>query len=143
MIRTGGIMRKYNLFVIRKDVYQYYSNNTKALFNMLQDLYYLKKEDFEYGYSLFHQICEPFDVERLKFYFEDKYKLKEKNGKYQFEDTYIYLKPARVVIKTNVNLPGLFMDFKCYNRLIFVVDFEMKDYFFLCGDYNNRKHSYI
>ena len=136
-------MRKYYLFVIRKEAYQYYSNNTKSLFKMLNYLYYLKKEDFEYGYSLFHQVCEPFDVGRLEFYFEDKYKLKKSHGKYEFEDTYIYLKPTRVIIKTNVNIPGLFMDFKCYNRLIFVVDFEMKDYFFLCNDYNNHKYSYI
>lgn len=136
-------MRKYYLFVIRKEVYQYYTKNEAKLFESLQYLYYLQKEDLEYGYSLFHQLCEPFDIKRLQNYFEDKYQLQGKNGKYEISNCYLYLKPSRVIIRTNVNMPGIFIDFKCYNRLIFVVDFEMKDYFFLCQDYNNSKKKYI
>ena len=136
-------MRKYYLFVIRKEAYQYYCKNTKKLFQTLKYLHQIPKEEFETGYSLYHQICEPFDVERLQYYFEDKYQLTLKNGRYEVENTYVSIRPSRVIMKTNVNLPGVFIDFKCYNRLIFVVDFEMKDYFFLCQDYNNPTKPYI
>lgn len=133
------LMRKYYLFVIRKDVYEIYKNNPTALFRTMNNLYHLKPIDYEYGVSLFHQLCEPFRVSLLEDYMQDKYKLEKKNGVYQFEDNYIYIKPSRCIVKTNVNMPNIFIDFKCYNRLIFVVDFVMRDYFFLCQDYNNLK----
>lgn len=130
-------MRKYYLFVIRKDVYEVYKNKPDALFRTMNNLYHLKPIDSEYGVSLFHQLCETFHVSLLEDYLKDKYQLTKTDGVYQFENNYIYIKPSRCIIKTNVNMPNIFIDFKCYNRLIFVIDFRMQDYFFLCQDYNN------
>ena len=135
-------MRKYYLFNIKKEVYEYYKKNKHELYNNLKCLSKLKKEDFNHGVSLFHQLCEPFDVDLLNNYLIDKYKLISYNGKFELKNTYIYLKSSRIIVKTNVNLPGIFLDFKCYNRLIFVIDFEMKDYFFLCDSYNTNIYAY-
>lgn len=132
-------MRKYYLFVIRKDVYEIYKNKPEALFKTLQNLYYLKKNDFEYGISLYHQLCEVFQVDRLEDYMVEKYHLEKKNNIFFYENNYIMIKPSRVILVTNVNMPNIFIDFKCYNRLIFVIDFDMQDYFFLCNDYNGHK----
>lgn len=136
---SGEDMRKYYLFVIRKDIYQIYRDKPKALYKTLKNLSVLTAPNLEYGISLYHQICDTFQVERLQTYLEDKYKLEQVNGLYRYQDNYIYLKPARVIIQTNVNMPNIFIDFKCYNRLIFVVDFKSDDYFFLCDDYNKFK----
>lgn len=132
-------MRKYYLFVIKKDVYEVYKDKPDALYKTLYNLYHLSSENFEYGWSLYHQLCEPFDVERLEQYMESKYQLEKKNNKYYIENNYLYIRPSRVIIKTNINMPNIFIDFKCYNRLIFAIDFDMHDYFFLCSDYNKFK----
>lgn len=133
----GDDMRKYYLFVIRKEVYEFYKHKPESLFRTLKNLYHLEKDDFEYGFSLYHQLCETFDVERLEQYMIDKYHLEKKGDVFYYENNYMLIKPSRVILKTNVNMPHLFIDFKCYNRLIFVVDFDMYDYFFLCDDYNH------
>lgn len=134
-------MRKYYLFVIRKEVYEIYKNNPGALFRTLQNLYHLKNEDLEYGISLYHQLCEVFQVNRLEEYIIEKYHLEKKRDIFFYENNYLMIKPSRVILVTNVNMPNIFIDFKCYNRLIFVIDFDMQDYFFLCDDYNIRKQT--
>lgn len=120
-------------------MYEIYKHKPESLFRTLRNLYCLKPEDFEYGISLYHQLCEPFDVKRLEDYMIEKYRLEKRGHIFIYENNYMMIKPARIIIKTNVNMPNLFMDFKCYNRLIFVVDFDMLDYFFLCEDYNQLK----
>jgi hypothetical protein len=136
---NGDSMRKYYLFVIRKDIYQIYQNKPDALFRTMRNLYQLQKEDFEYGISLYHQLCEPFDVERLERYFEEKYRLVKQQGKYRYHHNVMLIRPSRCIIQTQVNIPNIFIDFKCYNRLIFAIDFDNQDYFFLCNDYNKSK----
>lgn len=132
-------MRKYYLFVIRKEIYEIYKHRPESLFQTLKNLYTLDSKDFEYGISLYHQLCEPFDVKRLEDYMQEKYHLEKKGTIFLYKNNYLLIKPCRVIIKTNVNLPNIFLDFKCYNRLIFVVDFDFYDYFFLCDDYNYHK----
>ena len=74
-------MRKYFLFSIRKEYYDIYYKNPLVLYKTLENLYHLKKENLSYGLSLYKQICNIIDVERLKSYFEQVC-LEKKNNKY-------------------------------------------------------------
>ena len=74
-------MRKYYLFTIKKDYYGVYQKNPLVLYKTLENLYKLKKDDLDYGYTLYNQICDVIDVERLKNYFSH---IKEKEKKINF-----------------------------------------------------------
>lgn len=132
-------MRTYKLFVIKKDIYNIYKDKPLSLYKTLYNLSNIEKENLQLGVTLYHQLCDVFDVNRLEKYMEDKYKLEKKNGIYSVGNNKMLIKPSRTIIKTNTNIPNIFIDFKCYNRLIFVVDFEQEDFFFLADDYNRLK----
>ncbi len=130
-------MKNYYLFIIRKTAFDYYKNNLKKLYKDLKYLNSLKEDDIEYAYSLFNQICEVYDTSRLKKYFIDKYKVYVDNDIFIINNYQVKIRPTRCILTTNLTRPQLFLDFKCYNRMIFAVDFNFEEYFFLCDDYNN------
>ncbi len=130
-------MKNYYLFIIRKSAFDYYKNNTKKLFKDLKYLKSLKFDDIEYAYSLFNQICEVYDTDRLKKYFIDKYKVNTNKDIYIINNCQIKIRPSRCILSSSISTPKLFIDFKCYNRMIFAIDFNYEEYFFLCDDYNN------
>ena len=53
-------------------VYDYYQKNPLFLFDILKKLYYMK-EDFNYGISLYSQLCERINIFNLKYYLNKKY----------------------------------------------------------------------
>lgn len=123
-------MREYNLFVIKKEYYDYYQKNPLFLFDVLKKLYYMK-EDFNYGISLYSQLCERINVFNLKYYLNRKYQLDNERTFY-VDKTFIELKHTRIVIR-GVNYNNLLEDFKSYSNNIFVCDFINNDYFWLTG----------
>ena len=127
-------MRKYFLFSIRKEYYDIYYKNPLVLYKTLENLYHLKKENLSYGLSLYKQICNVIDVERLKSYFEQVC-LEKKNNKYLLvynkESIIFSLHYSCIVCKTTKNYPLGLKVINYYDRNLFVCDFENKDYFFL------------
>ena len=49
-------MRIYYAFKIKKEFYDIYKETPSVLYNFLNQLYYFKKEDLDYGNELFRQI---------------------------------------------------------------------------------------
>ena len=136
-------MRKYYLFIIKKEFYELYLKNIETLYFILENIYYLNKNDFSFGFSIYKQLCEPFNKNVLINYFNNKNKryIKKFNNKFFINDVYagekscIQINKSCIVIKTKQNLPYALKIFKWYNNYIFVCDFENKDYFWL----NNNK----
>lgn len=144
-------MRKYYLFLIKKDFCAIYKNNAYNLYTTLDNIYRLKNKNFSYGISIYNQLCKPFDVDVITNYFNNKNKkyIKKYHNKFFINDVFanqktcIQINHSCIVLKTNSNMPYVLQVFKWYNQSIFVCDFNNNDYFWL-NDYfvHNPKYEY-
>ena len=58
-------MKIYFIFEVKKEFVNLYLDNSRVLFNILRNIYYLEKEEVEFGYSLFKQITNPIDKTKI------------------------------------------------------------------------------
>lgn len=129
-------MRKYYLFIIKKQYYDQYKNASYVLYRIIENLYRLKTYDFSYGINIYKELCMPFPVKLFNNYINNKMRYEQINSEVikidsLFEETYIRIKPSCVIIYSNVNFPQILKIFNIYNKNIFVCDFEQKDFFWL------------
>lgn len=129
-------MRKYYLFLIRKEYFEQYKNKSYVLYKIFENLYELKPYDFSYGINIFNEICLLFPKTLLNNYIDKKIpykKIDEENIKIdsKFEETYLRIMNSCIVIKTSVNMPQILKIFNIYSKYIFVCDFISEDYFWL------------
>ena len=104
------------------------------LFTTLNHLKNGKKD--QGGIRLYHQICEPFHLERLYDYFIKKYKVPKQKHYYFIDhkkrETYLLeLNYSCLIVLSHENLPPIFKTLFYYSPYLFVCDFENKDYFWL------------
>lgn len=120
---------KYYLFVIKKD---FYKKNDNYLYSMLENLKYMKRENYNYGFSIYHNVCYFFNDSIIKNYLEKKYNMKPENNIYKIaDDTTLKITKSYAVIKTNKHLRELLCIFYIYHKDIFVCNFDTKEYFWL------------
>lgn len=122
-------LREYNLFVIKNEYVDFYKKKPFELYEILYKLSNLKF-NFNYGITLYEQLCNKINIETLKYYLNDKYNLDNERNFY-INKIFIELKYSRVVVKSKYNYPRILKSLNCYNRNIFVCDFINKDYFWL------------
>jgi len=134
-------MREYNLFVIKPEYIQIYQNQPLQLFEILKKLYKMKN-NLNYGITFYEQLCNLITPDTLRYYLNTKYNLDNYN-KFYIDETYIILKPSRIVLKSKYNVPNIIKVFNCYNRNIFVCDFENGDYFWLNNFVRSKVLQYI
>ena len=127
-------MRTYYLFTIKKEYYAVYRKNPLALYKTLENLYKIKKTNLNYGITLYNQICDIIDVNRLKNYFSHL-KVDGKNNKFLIklnkELAILKLYHSCIICKSIKNYPSVFNVLNYYSRYIFICDFYNHDYFFL------------
>ena len=134
-------MREYNLFIIKEEHIDLYQNNPEYLFRLLSNLYGLRK-NFNYGISLYNQLCLPFKTDIISQYLNERYNLDNKKSFY-INNTLILLKASRIVVKSQYNLPSIVKVFNYYSNNIFVCDFQKKDYFWLTKFIKTKSLEYI
>ena len=61
-------MRVYFIFDIKEEFINLYRGNERILYNILKQIYYLEKEEVEYGYHLFKQLINPIDKTKIDRY---------------------------------------------------------------------------
>ena len=120
---------KYYLFVIKKE---FYKKNDQYLYSMLENLKYMKKENYNYGFSIYHNVCYFFNDTIIKNYLEKKYNMQSVNNIYTISnDTTLKITKSYACIKTTKHLRELLCIFYIYHKDIFVCNFETKEYFWL------------
>ena len=83
-------MRTYYLFIIKKDFWHSYYNNSDILYKTLENLFYMKHGNASYGLSIYHQICDTFNTDIVLNYFQTrKGFVVQKKGKKLLVDNYI------------------------------------------------------
>ena len=143
-------MRKYYLFLIQKDFVPIYERHSMILYQTLENLFYLKEEDFRYGITLFEQLCRPFPIEVLTDYMDKRFeqKIVKKKNKYLFvhknnEKSLLCFYNACIILFSTHNFPKVLKIFDIFSKNIFICDFKNRDYFWLHEVYHKKKTSYI
>ena len=58
-------MRVYFIFDVKEEFINLYLGNERILFNILKQIYYLEKDEAEYGYHLFKQLINPIEKSKI------------------------------------------------------------------------------
>ena len=103
-------MRNYYLFKLINS-----NLNSKKVYLVLEELFYLNKNKFKYGLSIFKSICLPINKKNM---------LKLNNSKIQINNCFL-------LIRSDNNIPDIFKDINAIENNMFVCDFESRDYFYL------------
>ena len=134
-------MRIYYIFDIRDEYISLYNDSPKSLFNVLYQLYYMRKKDVEYGFNMFKQLTNKINKEKLdsdifiKLHTKMTYIKKGNNhiinNLYKDEISALKVKKSYILINSNKSYTEFFNILVNQNRNYFVCDFINKDYFFL------------
>lgn len=134
-------MRIYYVFDIREEYISLYSDSAKSLFDVLYQLYYMRKKDIEYGFNMFKQLTNRISKEKLdktiflKLHNKMTYVKKGNNhiinNLYKDEISALKVKNSYILINSNKNYTEFFNVLLSVNANYFVCDFINKDYFFL------------
>jgi len=119
----------YYLFIIKNT---YLKNNDKLLYELLYKLKTINKENYNYGISLYYNICNLFDTKTIIYYLRTKYKLKQVNNKFYLDNNnYFEVRKSCCIINNDRYLREILCIFYIYNKNIFVCDFNNNTYFWL------------
>lgn len=127
-------MRKYYIFMIKREYYDIYMKNSHILYQTLRTLSNISADNSSYGLELYNQICDLFDTKRIGQYFENINSKKTKN-KYIVDFcnqiTTFYVRSSCLMCITDDNIPSILRVLTYYYPYLFACDFENEDYFFL------------
>ena len=134
-------MRIYYVFDIRNEYVDLYKETPNSLYNVLHQLYYMRKKDLEYGFNMFKQLANRIDKDEidknifLKLHNKMTYVKKGDNhiinNLYKDEVSALKVKYSYILINTNKSYTDFFNTLALDNRNYFVCDFINNDYFFL------------
>ena len=134
-------MRIYYVFDIRSEYVDLYKETPNSLYNVLHQLYYMRKKDLEYGFNMFKQLANRIDKDELdkniflKLHNKMTYVKKGDNhiinNLYKDEVSALKVKYSYILINTNKSYTDFFNTLALDNRNFFVCDFINNDYFFL------------
>ena len=134
-------MRIYYVFDIRSEYVDLYKETPNSLYNVLHQLYYMRKKDLEYGFNMFKQLANRIDKDEvdknifLKLHNKMTYVKKGDNhiinNLYKDEVSVLKVKYSYILINTNKSYTDFFNTLALDNRNYFVCDFINNDYFFL------------
>ncbi len=134
-------MRMYYIFNIKREIIKLYQNNPISLYKMLENIYFMKEDEFDYGYNLFKQIVLSNDIPKLN---NDIYIKLHKdliyskidnehiiNDLYHDEVSILKIKKSRIMLESNKSYSSFFKILNELNDNYFVCDFKEKDFFFI------------
>ena len=134
-------MRVYFIFDIKEEFINLYKGNERVLYNILKQIYYLEKEEVEYGYHLFKQLINSLDkikIDRylfLKLHQDIPYSKRNNihyyNNLYKDEISRLEVKHSYIRIEAEQLSSSFFHYLTLLNSRLFVCEFKYQDYFFL------------
>lgn len=129
-------MKRYHLFILKRETVKLYQRNSNILYLLLKNLYELSEKDLIYGISVYHQLCMPINKKLLINYMIDKVpSLKKSPDTFKilsfFENTKVTINYSNILVTTDVDTPEIYKIFNIYNDSIFACDFENNNYFWL------------
>ena len=134
-------MRVYFIFDIKEEFINLYKDNERVLYNILKQIYYLDKEEVEYGYNLFKQLINPIDKLKIDKYlflklhqdipYSKRNNIHYYNSLYRDEVSRLTVKKSYIKIEAEQISSSFFDYLNDLNPRLFVCEFKYQDYFFL------------
>jgi len=134
-------MKVYFIFDIKDEYINLYQNNENVLYNILKQIYYLEKEDVQYGFNLFNQLINKIEKELLdRFIFlklhqsmpySKRGSTHYMNNLYKDEISRLIVKKSYIKLEAEQPTSSFFKTLENYYKNYFVCDFENQNYFFL------------
>lgn len=134
-------MRVYFLFDIKEEFINLYKDNERVLYNILKQIYYLDKDEVEYGYNLFKQLINPIDKLKIDKYlflklhqdipYSKRNNIHYYNNLYRDEVSRLTVKKSYIKIEAEQISSSFFDYLNDLNPRLFVCEFKYQDYFFL------------
>lgn len=134
-------MRIYYVFKIKDEYMDLYKETPSTLYNILNQMYYMKRKELGYGFNLFNQIIDLIDKgeldKQLYVSMHTKMKYTKKgddhilNNLYKDEISILKINKTYILINSNKSYTEFFVLLNQYESNLFVCDFNNHDYFFL------------
>ncbi len=134
-------MRVFYIFKIKEEIKYLYKDNPSHLYNLLKQIYYLGKEDMNYGENVFNQLTskiEKNDIDRdlfIKLHKEIPYSKRGNmhimNNLYKDEVSKLIVKNSYMKIESDSSFSSFFNYLSTLDDNLFVCDFNYTDFFFL------------
>lgn len=145
-------MKVYFIFDIKKEFKSLYKGNERVLYNILKQIYYLEKNEVEYGYNLFNQLINKInknDLDRkifIKYHQDIPYSKRNQthyiNNLYKDEISRLTIKSSYMRLEVENNSKAFFKILSDFSENYFVCDFKNHEYFFLTSTSPKIKKNY-
>ncbi len=120
----------YYLFVIKNDFLKSYDE--EYLYDILKKLKMMNQKNYNYGISLYYNICNLFNIKIIKHYIKTKTNLSYKNNKFFLtKNDYFEIRKSCVIINSEKYLRQILCVFYIYNKNIFACNFDTNKYFWI------------
>lgn len=134
-------MKVYYIFRIKDEFVDLYKDTPSVLYNMLRSLYYLDKEEVDYGYHLFRQLTMPIEknlLDRRLFIslhqdipYSKRNNVHYINNLYKNEVSRLIVNNSYIKVEAEQNFSSFFDILKDELDNLFVCTFKNTDFFFL------------
>lgn len=133
-------MRTFYIFKVAPHFSKIYHKNPENLYNMLEQISKINKEDYKFAYNLLNEFTDRLDVDViLKYIFSKDMEsivnitdngIMDYYNEKTSEKTNIHVTKLQIKVKSNVNVPTVLSQLADLDDF-FVCDFKNSDYFFL------------
>ena len=134
-------MRVFYIFKIKDEFKYLYKDNPSHLYNLLKQIYFLGKEDINYGENIFYQLIDRIDkalYDRSLFIklhkdipYSKRGEIHIMNNLYKDEMSRLIIKNSYMKIESESNFSSFFRYLSDFDNNLFVCDFSYTDFFFL------------
>ena len=141
-------MKVYYIFKLKKEFVKLYQDTPSVLYNILKSIYYLDREEVEYGYNLFNQLIIPLKKKNIdksifiKFHQDIPYTKRKNihyiNNLYRNEISRLIVNNYYIKLEAEQNFSSFFEILNKELDDLFVCSFKETDFFFL-NDYIKEK----
>ena len=134
-------MKVYYIFKLKEEFYDLYKDTPSVLYNILRSIYYLDREEVDYGYNLFKQLTIPLEKNKLdrdifiKFHQDIPYSKRKDihyiNDLYKNEISRLVINNSYLRLELEQNYSTFFKILKEEDNNLFACSFKNTDFFFL------------
>ena len=134
-------MKVYYIFNMKHEFINLYKDSPSVLYNILKTIYYLDKEEVEYGYNLFKQLTNKIDKNKvdkdlyIKFHKDIPYSKRKDvhyiNNLYRNEISRLTVNNSYIRLEVEQSFSSFFDILKEELSDLFVCSFQKCDFFFL------------
>ena len=134
-------MKVYYIFKLKEEFYDLYKDTPSILYNILRNIYYLDREEVDYGYNLFKQLTLPLEKNKLdreifiKFHQDIPYSKRKDihyiNDLYKNEISRLCINNSYLRLELEQNYSSFFKILKEEDNNLFACSFKNTDFFFL------------